>query len=100
MAINYKSENPIVQKCLEILNNSNVSVKSEGVLYNVYLNNKILFGIGMSGPLFVNNISFAVNTKDIDALTEKCKVLSALQQSEHYPSALKWLDEQLYQNAK
>lgn len=91
----YKSENPLVQKCLDALDRPGIRLKAVGGYVNsVFLGDVRLFGMSDSGPLFINNDTFYnIDTRDISMLLAKYKIVLKKQELEKLPAALEWLNQ-------
>ena len=92
----YKSENPLVQKCLDILDKPGIKIKKNGLIFEVWLDDKKFFGIGDSnGPLFINCFTFFnISNKDVGMLVKKCKEVMNALEIKAYQYALYWLEQE------
>ena len=90
----YKSENPLVQKCLDILDKPEIKIVEHGLLLEAWLNGRKCFSVGaLDGPLFINSFTFhRINDKDIDVLVKKCNDIMKASEIKTYQYALYWLE--------
>lgn len=66
----YKSKDPVVQQCLDILDNPEVACKKVGRVIDVNLGSKTCFSI-CACALFIEDTAYAIANNDINALVKK-----------------------------
>lgn len=54
----FTSDNPIIQKCLDVLDNPKVKIRMDSDLIYAYFRGDKVFGVGRSGILFIGSVSY------------------------------------------
>lgn len=58
MESQFTSDNPIIQKCMDVLKNPKVKIDRYGDVLYAYLRGNRVFGVGSSGILFIQEFSY------------------------------------------
>ena len=103
----FSSDNPIIQKCFDILKDEDVKIKSTGVILYVYKGGSCKYSVGSCGLLWIGDIMFdadkrydGMSFEDVYKLSTRCQYLYSLGDHERVQKALKQLGIQLKQDSK